>query len=81
MNILILYLVEGFWEGVLVVWKIYMLFVKYLSNNLQEIYLRNCLQNMMKDCFCGMVDRWGLGLFPTETIVKDPHHRKSLTHH
>ena len=48
----------GFREGVLVAWKICMLFLRYyLSNNLREIYLKNYLQDMMMDCFCGMVDR------------------------
>ena len=57
MNILILQLVVGFREGVLVAWKICMLFLRYyLSNNLQEIYLKNYLQDVMMDCFSGVVD-------------------------
>ena len=35
---------------------------------------------MIMNCFCRMIDWWkGLSLFPSRTIVKDPHHRKSLT--
>ena len=59
MNILVLKLVVGFREGALVAQKICMLFLRYyLRNNLQEIYLRNYLQYMLMNCFCGMVDRY-----------------------
>ena len=35
---------------------------------------------MMMNCFCGMVDRRkAFSLFPVGTIIRDPHHRKSLT--
>ena len=37
---------------------------------------------MMMNCFCGMVtDERHLALFRAGTIVRDPHHRESLTHH
>ena len=36
---------------------------------------------MMMKCFCGMVDRRKafLALFPSGTIVRDPHYRESPT--
>ena len=35
---------------------------------------------MMVNCFCGMVHRRkALALFPTGTIVRDPHHLESPT--
>ena len=38
---------------------------------------------VMKNCFCEMVeltDERHLAIFPAATIVRDPHHRESLTH-
>ena len=83
MNILVLKLVVGFREGVLVAQKIYMLFLRYyLRNNLQEIYLRNYLQYMLMNCFCGMVDRYqAFSLISSQDHCQSPHHPKSLTHH
>ena len=37
---------------------------------------------MMMNCFCDMVDRRRcLALFQAGTIVRDPHHHESPTHH
>ena len=40
------------------------------------------MRMMMMNCFCGMVDQQTcLDLFSAGTIVRDPHHRVSLTRH
>ena len=47
-----------------------------------NIIPNNCVM-MMMNCFCVFVawltDERRLALFPAGTIVKDPHHRESLT--
>ena len=53
--------------------------MKYIYNSSKLHHMCDVMM-MMKNFFCGMVDRQNV-LFPSRTSLRDPHHRKSLTRH